>query len=136
MAVSDLQSPLFYRKISFDQDKFKQSAESARERLKKLEAQTEVEDVEEIEETEAENQSAEEELQRETQQQRMTIVSQRMTVQRTMPPAAQTETQPPSVPQPPPNYQQFSGSGLSVNYTPIDMLAWSHFQVSAAFTSP
>ena len=48
MAVSDLQSPLFYRKISFDQDKFKQSAASARERLKKLEAQTEVEDVEGI----------------------------------------------------------------------------------------
>ena len=123
MAVSDLQSPLFYRKVSFDQDKFKQSAESARERLKKLEAQTEVEDIDEIEETGAENQSAEEELQRETRQQRMTLVSQRMTVQRTMPSAAQTETQPPSVPQPSPNNQQFSGSGLSVNYTPIDMLA-------------
>ena len=82
-----------------------------------------MDDVEEVEETGAENQSAEEELQRETRQQRMTIVSQRMTVQRAMPPAEQTETQPPSVPQPPPNYQQFSGSGLSVNYTPIDMLA-------------
>ena len=40
MAITtDLQSPLFYRKLTFDQDKFKNSADEARKRLERLETQ-------------------------------------------------------------------------------------------------
>ena len=38
MAIAtDLKSPLFYRKLTFDQDKFKNSADEARKRLERQE---------------------------------------------------------------------------------------------------
>ena len=62
MAITDLQSPLFYRKLTFDQDKFKDSADAARKRLERLETQQA--ELEFIQETEADNQATEEEAQR------------------------------------------------------------------------
>ena len=123
MAIAtDLKSPLFYRKLTFDQDKFKNSADEARKRLERLETQQA--ELGSLQETEADNQAAEEEAQRQTPQQRQfTLVSQRMTVQRTMPPTSQARTQPPTTPQPTPSYEQFSSRNLSVSYSPIDMLA-------------
>ena len=123
MAIAtDLKSPLFYRKLTFDQDKFKSSADEARKRLERLETQQA--ELGSLQETEADNQAAEEEAQRQTPQQRQfTLVSQRMTVQRTMPPTSQARTQPPTTPQPTPSYEQFSSRNLSVSYSPIDMLA-------------
>ncbi len=122
MAITDLQSPLFYRKLTFDQDKFKDSADAARKRLERLETQQA--ELEFLQETEADNQATEEEAQRQRPQQRQfSLVSQKMTVQRTMPSTKQSRTQPPATPQPQPNYEQFSNRGLSVNYNPIDMLA-------------
>ena len=123
MAIAtDLKSPLFYRKLTFDQDKFKNSADEARKRLERLETQQA--EVGSLQEAEADNQAAEEEAQRQAPQQRQfTLVSQRMTVQRTMPPTSQARTQPPTTPQPTPSYEQFSSRNLSVSYSPIDMLA-------------
>ena len=124
MAIAtDLKSPLFYRKLTFDQDKFKNSADEARKRLERLETQQA--ELGLLQEAEADNQAAEEEAQRQTPQQRQfTLVSQRMTVQRTMPPTSQARTQPPpTTPQPTPSYEQFSSRNLSVSYNPIDMLA-------------
>ncbi|MBR55999.1 hypothetical protein CMK19_19775 [Candidatus Poribacteria bacterium] len=123
MAITtDLQSPLFYRKLTFDQDKFKNSADEARKRLERLETQQA--ELGSLQEAEADNQAAEEEAQNQRPQQRQfSLVSQRMTVQRTMPPTSQDRTQPPTTPQPTPSYEQFSSRNLSVSYDPIDMLA-------------
>ena len=123
MAIAtDLKSPLFYRKLTFDQDKFKNSADEARKRLERLETQQAK--LGSLQEAEADNQAADEEAQRQTPQQRQfTLVSQRMTVQRTMPPTSKARTQPPTTPQPTPSYEQFSSRNLSVSYSPIDMLA-------------
>ena len=123
MAIAtDLKSPLFYRKLTFDQDKFKNSADEARKRLERLETQQA--ELGSLQEAEADNQAVEEEAQRQTPQQRQfTLVSQRMTVQRTMPPTSKARTQPPTTPQPTPSYEQFSSRNLSVSYSPIDMLA-------------
>ena len=123
MAITtDLQSPLFYRKLTFDLDKFKISADEARKRLERLETQQA--ELGSLQEAEADNQAAEEEAQKQRPQQRqISLVSQRMTVQRTMPPTSQDRTQPPTTPQPTPSYEQFSSRNLSVSYDPIDMLA-------------